>query len=60
MTLIPHIKPLCYVSCFDDHTVSKFSLTEMYHVKRIGCISQTKYQNLHSRFKTLAEQAKIH
>ena len=25
-----------YVSCCDDHTVSKFSLTEMCHVKRIG------------------------
>ena len=25
-----------YVSCFRDHTVSKFSLTEMCHVRRIG------------------------
>ena len=25
-----------YVSCFRDHTVSKFSLTEMCHVRRVG------------------------
>ena len=25
-----------YVSCWDDHTVSKFSLTEMWRVRRIG------------------------
>ena len=25
-----------YISCWDDHTVSKFSLTEMWRVRRIG------------------------
>ena len=33
-----------YVSCMGDHTVSKFSLTEMCRVSRIGCLGSNNGQ----------------
>ena len=39
-----------YVSCWGDHTVSKFSLSEMCHVKRIGGGDRTKQQSRRFRY----------